>query len=133
MLLTLLSANGRRGAILRLTVALDACKAADKIKDIGYDGKELIVRHSREREGGRFVACVCRAIQIFKRFFHIEYICFKEIDLCEAVVGIHISACRCDLQILYRFCDILLHVLAIHIIFTERIGGKLATVTLGIE
>ena len=83
MLLTLHSANGHRGAILRLTVALDACKAADKVKDIGCDGKELIVRHPRECQGGRFVACVCRAIQIIKRLFHIEYIRFKEIDLCQ--------------------------------------------------
>ena len=64
MLLTLLSADGHRGTILWLPAALDACKAADKVKDIGCDGKELIVCHSREREGGRFVTCVCRAIQI---------------------------------------------------------------------
>ena len=133
MLLTLLSADGHRGAILWLTVALDACKAADKVKDVCCDGKEVIVRHPCQSECGRFIACVCRAIQIFKRLFHIEYICFKEIDLCEAVVGIHISACRCDLQMLNGFGDILLYDLALHIIFAERIGGKLATVTLGIE
>ena len=72
MLLALLSANGYCGAILRLTVALDACKAADKVKDIGCDGKELIVCHPCQRDGGRFIACVCRAIQIFKCLFHIE-------------------------------------------------------------
>ena len=133
MLLTLLSADGHRGAILWLTVALDACKAADKVKDIRCDSKELIVCHSRECQGGGFVVCVCRAIQIFKRLFHIKYIRFKEIDLCQAVVCIHISACRCDLQMLNGFGDILLHVLTVHKIFAERIGGELATVTLGIE
>lgn len=133
MLLTLLSANGHRGTILRLTVALDACKAADKVKDVGCNGKELIVRHPCQREGGRFVARVCRAIQIFECLFHIEYVRFKEIDLSQSVVGIHISTSRRNLQMLNGFCDILLHVLAIHIIFAERIGGKLATVTLGFE
>jgi hypothetical protein len=46
-----------------------------------WDSKGLIVCHSREREGGSFVARVCRAIQIFKCLFHIEYIRFKDIVL----------------------------------------------------
>ena len=133
MLLTLLPADGHRGAILWLTVALDTRKAADKVKDVSCDGKELIVRHSRECKGGGFVACVCRAIKIFKCLFHIEQIRFKEIDLSESVSGIHITACRRNLQMLNGFGNILLHDLALHKIFAERIGGKLATVTLGIE
>ena len=105
MLLTLLSANGHRGAILWLTVALDACKATDKVKDVGCNGKELIVRHPREREGGRFVACVCRAIQIIKRLFHIEYIRFKEIDLSQAVVGVQKTAVKLGIFKFQRVCN----------------------------